>query len=88
MAFITPTTGIDKNPNDPRRTKLSADANYVDINLWSGDEIYKKLTKLRDEDPIYWSEQTELWMITGYEEAEYVSKNQQIVTSAEGVRPK
>ncbi len=67
---------------------MSADANYVDINLWQGDDIYHQLTKLRNEDPIYWSSETELWMITGYEEAEYVSKNQQIFTSAEGVRPK
>ena len=67
---------------------MSVDANYLDINLWQGDEIYEQLTKLRNEAPIYWSKQTELWMITGYEEVEYVSKNQEIFTSAEGVRPK
>ena len=68
---------------------MSIDTNFIDINIWQGDDIYERFTpRLREEDPIYWSEQTELWMITGYEEAEFVSKNQQIFTSAQGVRPK
>ncbi len=67
---------------------MSTDTNFIDIGIWQGDDIYERLTALRDEAPIYWSEQTGLWMITGYQEAEFVSKNQDIFTSAQGVRPK
>lgn len=67
---------------------MSTDTNFIDLNLWQGDDIYERLTALRAEAPVYWSEQTEIWMITGYAEAEYISKNQEIFTSAQGVRPK
>ena len=67
---------------------MSTDTNFIDVNLWQGDDIYERLTALRAEAPVYWSEQTEIWMITGYAEAEYISKNQEIFTSAQGVRPK
>ena len=67
---------------------MSADTNFIDITIWQGDDIYERFAALRDEDPIYWSKETELWMITGYKEAEFVSKNQQLFTSEEGVRPK
>ena len=64
------------------------DTNFVDVAFWQGDEVIDCFNRLRDGNPIYWSEETELWMITGYEEAQYVSKNQDVFTSVHGVRPK
>jgi cytochrome P450 family 142 subfamily A polypeptide 1 len=42
---------------------------------------------LREHDPVYWSEKDRLWVVTKHDDVEYVSKHQEVFTSAEGVRP-
>jgi cytochrome P450 family 142 subfamily A polypeptide 1 len=46
-----------------------------------------RLTWLRENDPIYWSDKDQVFVVTRFEDCAYVSKNQQIFTSAKGVRP-
>jgi len=33
-----------------------------------GNEILAKISRIRDADPIYWSEKNQLWMVTGHRE--------------------
>jgi cytochrome P450 family 142 subfamily A polypeptide 1 len=42
---------------------------------------------LRENDPIYWSEESGLWIISKYRDAEFISKHQEIFTSEFGIRP-
>lgn len=46
-----------------------------------------RLRWLRENDPVYWSEKDQLWVVTRFEDVATVSKNQDLFTSAEGVRP-
>src|SRR5580704_10421227 len=44
----------------------------VDVDLSQaarlGNEILAKISKVREADPIYWSEKNQLWMVTGHQE--------------------
>jgi cytochrome P450 family 142 subfamily A polypeptide 1 len=66
---------------------MEADCNFVEADSWATREMTERLTWLRENEPIYWSEQTGLWVITRYRDAEFISKNQDIFTSEFGVRP-
>jgi len=46
-----------------------------------------RLRWLQDNEPVYWSEADGLWVITRFADISYVSKHQELFTSAEGVRP-
>jgi cytochrome P450 family 142 subfamily A polypeptide 1 len=49
--------------------------------------MQERLTWLRQHDPIYWSEQDQVFVVTRYDDVAHISKNQEIFTSAQGVRP-
>lgn len=66
---------------------VEIDVAYTDSANWDEAEMRKRFEWLRDNDPVYWSEQDQIWVITKHADVEYVSKNQQVFTSAEGVRP-
>ena len=51
------------------------------------DRIHDRMRWLRENDPVHWSEKSQVWVISKFEDVAYASKNQQIFTSAEGVRP-
>jgi cytochrome P450 family 142 subfamily A polypeptide 1 len=63
------------------------DCNFVDLSNWD-DSIFERFAWLRENEPVYWSEETDLWMITDFEHSSLVSKNQDLFTSEKGVRPK
>ena len=65
---------------------MEVDCNFAGNEGW-GPEIDERLAWLRENEPIYWSEQSRMWVVTRYEDVEYVSKNQPLFTSGEGVRP-
>jgi len=65
---------------------MDLDIEFVASHNW-GPEMHERLMWLQKNEPVYWSEKDQLWVITGYEDVSYVSKNQQLYTSAEGVRP-
>ncbi len=66
---------------------MNVDCNFVDPANWVSG-MSERLKWLRENDPVYWSEQTELWIITKFDDASAISKNQELYTSAHGVRPK
>ena len=65
---------------------MDVDCNFAGDEGW-GPGIDERLAWLRENEPVYWSEQSQMWVVTRYEHVEYVSKNQPIFTSGEGVRP-
>jgi cytochrome P450 family 142 subfamily A polypeptide 1 len=66
---------------------VDVDVSYVDSANWNESEMRERFRWLREHDPVYWSGKDRLWIITKYDDVEYVSKHQEIFTSAEGVRP-
>ena len=48
----------------------------------------ERLKWMRENEPLYWSKETELWIASGFEEVSYISKDQDLFTSNQGVRPK
>ena len=63
------------------------DISYVDSPNWVEADMRERFRWLRENDPVYWSEKDQLWVVTRHDDVEYVSKHQEIFTSAMGVRP-
>ncbi|MFQ5514012.1 MAG: cytochrome P450 [Myxococcota bacterium] len=51
------------------------------------EKMPARLAWLRENDPVHWSEKDQLWICTRFDDVVYVSKHQELFTSAEGVRP-
>jgi cytochrome P450 family 142 subfamily A polypeptide 1 len=66
---------------------VDVDVSYVDSANWDETEMRERFRWLRENDPVYWSEKDQLWIITKHDDVEHISKHQKIFTSAEGVRP-
>jgi cytochrome P450 family 142 subfamily A polypeptide 1 len=65
----------------------------VDVNIeflaadnWD-EKMPERVAWLRQNDPVHWSEKDGLWIVSTFEDVSYVSKNQQLFTSDQGVRP-
>ena len=65
---------------------MNIDVNYLDSNTWVEQDMRERFRWLRENDPVYWSELTGLWVITKYADVDYCSRHQELFTSAEGVR--
>jgi cytochrome P450 family 142 subfamily A polypeptide 1 len=59
---------------------------YLQPESWDS-AMPERLRWLRENEPVYWSEPDNLWVLTKYADVEYVSKRQEVFTSALGVRP-
>jgi cholest-4-en-3-one 26-monooxygenase len=59
---------------------------YLQPESWDS-AMPERLRWLRENEPVYWSEPDNLWVLTKYADVEYVSKHQEVFTSALGVRP-
>ncbi len=66
---------------------MDVNLDFVDSKNWDLDKMSEVLRWLRHNDPIHWSEKTGLWVLTRFEDCSYVSKNQEVFTSGQGVRP-
>jgi len=67
---------------------MNVDCNFVDPANWEIESLRDRMKWIRENDPLYWSEESGLWIISKFDDATDVSKNQEIFTSAHGVRPK
>jgi len=63
-----------------------AATSYLAAENWD-EGVVARLAKLRETDPVHWSEIDQLWIVTRYEDVAYVSKNPQLFCSGFGVRP-
>lgn len=64
----------------------SVDCDFTKVGNW-GPDLDERLRWLCEHEPVYWSEQSGLWVLTGYDVCCEVSKNQDVYTSAQGIRP-
>jgi cytochrome P450 family 142 subfamily A polypeptide 1 len=62
------------------------DVSFLNAESWSED-MPERTRWLRANDPVHWSERDRLWLISRFDDVVYVSKHQELFTSAEGVRP-
>jgi cytochrome P450 family 142 subfamily A polypeptide 1 len=65
---------------------MDVDVAYLDPKSWD-DSMHARTRWLRENDPLRWSERDQLWLVTRYEDVAFVSKHQELFTSAHGVRP-
>ena len=64
---------------------MKIDVNYLESKTWVEQDMRERFRWLRENDPVYWSEKDEVWVITKYADVAYCSKHQELFTSAEGV---
>ena len=65
---------------------MNVDVEYLASESWDAS-MPARLRWLRENDPVRWSEPDRIWLVTKYDDVEYVSKHQELFTSAHGVRP-
>ena len=63
-----------------------SDFRYLDSANWTPG-IMPRLRELQEKDPVHWSAPDEVFVITRFDDVAAISKNQELFTSAEGVRP-
>jgi cytochrome P450 family 142 subfamily A polypeptide 1 len=66
---------------------MEIDCDFVRSDSWSEPEMGERMRWMRENDPVFWSERTGLWMISRYRDLEEISKNQDVFTSEFGIRP-
>jgi cytochrome P450 family 142 subfamily A polypeptide 1 len=64
---------------------MQIDVNYLDSKAWVEQDMRERFRWLRENDPVFWSEKSGVWVITKYADVVYCSKHQELFTSAEGV---
>ena len=65
--------------------EFEVNVDYLDSQYW-GPEMPARLQWLRENDPVYWAEASRCWIITRYPDVLEISKDQDLFTSALGVR--
>ena len=64
---------------------MNVEVDYLESKNWEEQEMRERFRWLRENDPVFWSEKDQLWVITKHEDVVFCSKNQSLFTSAEGV---
>ena len=65
---------------------MDLDISYLASESWDSS-MAERTRWLREHDPVHWCEKDGLWVVTRFEDVAYVSKHQDLFTSAQGVRP-
>jgi cytochrome P450 family 142 subfamily A polypeptide 1 len=65
---------------------MHVDVPYLAPESWDAG-MPERLRWLRENEPVRWSEPDNLWLVSKYQDVEYVSKHQELFTSEFGVRP-
>ncbi len=65
---------------------MDVNVDFTAAETWD-DRIHDRMRWLRENDPVHWSEKSQVWVVSKFEDVAYASKNQKIFTSAEGIRP-
>ena len=65
---------------------MDVNIDYVASENWDAS-MHERLRWLRENDPVYWSEKTQLWVVTKYADVLYISKNHRLFCSGQGIRP-
>jgi len=65
---------------------MDLDVEFMAAPSWD-EQMRPRLQYMQDHAPVHWSDKDQVWVVTRYEDVEYVSKHQELFTSALGVRP-
>ena len=65
---------------------MDPNVDYVAAASWD-HTMHERMKWLRENEPVYWSEKSQLWVISKFEDVAYVSKNNGLFCSGFGVRP-
>jgi cytochrome P450 family 142 subfamily A polypeptide 1 len=65
---------------------VDVDVEFLAAQSWD-EHMHERMRWLRENDPVHWSEKDHLWLVSTFEDVCAVSKDQDLFTSAEGVRP-
>ncbi|MDX1384707.1 MAG: cytochrome P450 [Thermoanaerobaculia bacterium] len=67
---------------------MDLDIEFLASRTWTDEAaMHERMRWLREHDPVHWSEKDQIWLVTKYADVSAVSKDQELFTSAEGVRP-
>jgi len=64
---------------------MDADVAFLEPATWDR-HVHARMRWLREHDPVHWSEKDRCWVVSKFEDVSYVSKHQDLFTSAQGVR--
>jgi cholest-4-en-3-one 26-monooxygenase len=64
---------------------MNVDVAFLDPKTWDRD-AHERMRWLREHDPVHWSERDQCWVVSKFDDVAYVSKHQNLFTSANGVR--
>jgi cytochrome P450 family 142 subfamily A polypeptide 1 len=64
---------------------MDVDVAFLDPKTWDQD-VHARMRWLREHDPVHWSERDRCWVVSKFDDVAYVSKHQDLFTSAHGVR--
>jgi len=64
---------------------MDVDVAFLDPKTWDPD-VHARMRWLREHDPVHWSERDRCWVVSKFDDVAYVSKHQDLFTSAHGVR--
>lgn len=62
------------------------DTDWAASESWT-DDMMERMRWLRANDPVYWSEKTQHWILSRFEEVSTASKNPELFCSGEGILP-
>ncbi len=65
---------------------MDVNVDYLAAETWDGT-MHERMKWLRENDPVYWSEKNQLWVISKFDDVSYISKNHRSFCSGNGVRP-
>ncbi len=64
---------------------MDVDVAFLEPKTWDRN-VHERMRWLREHDPVHWSERDQCWVVSKFEDVAYVSKHQNLFTSAKGVR--
>jgi len=65
---------------------MDVGVDFLAAETWD-DTMGERMRWLREHDPVHWSEVNQLWVVSKFADVTYVSKNNKIFCSGQGVRP-
>jgi cytochrome P450 family 142 subfamily A polypeptide 1 len=85
---LRPRASKSASQHSKRSNPMGIDLNvdYLEADAWD-ETMRDRMRWLRENDPVHWSERSRLWVVSKFEDVNYVSKNHQLFCSGGGVRP-
>jgi cytochrome P450 family 142 subfamily A polypeptide 1 len=65
---------------------VDVNVEFLTAKTWD-EAMPERMRWLRENDPVHWSEKDQLWLVAKFDDVTAVSKDQDLFTSAQGVRP-